>query len=337
MSEEQYGFVQQEVIERLGVLDSFCYQKDALAVAEIEKEVATKISMQLEETESPGEVLFDVTQYLQAFDSHFLLLLWKKNDEQRLYFYSDTKRVRALEFLDYLLPEFGLVRGGAKEASGRIANAILQVQMSEIDVVDPLRYFLRMANSYFCDCDCIMAGEYGVTHQNEIQKMPIYVKKQIPWAFVRSTDVVKTGESIQIKSLENESGLQLVSDENQYIMIGYRGEIYDIKREKFERTYETTEEPLDVFTQMMDILPAAEVVSNGDYVSLEELARLCYPKSGAGIYAKRLERRTKVFPVGEEQEYFLGRPGDYMAVRPDDFCDIYVIESEIFYQTYEEK
>ena len=280
---------------------------------------------------------FDGTQYKETYDCHFLLLLWAENDEKRVYFFSDTKRVRALEFLDYLLPEFGLVRGNATEANGRIASTILQVQMSEIDITDSLHYFLKMSNSYFCDCDCVLAREYGVEHGDEIMNLPIYVKKHIPWAYVRSIDLVKQGENIHIKSLENESGLEIISDEKNYIMIGYRGEVYDIKKEKFERTYETTEEPLDVFVQMMDMLPAAEIQSTGDYVSLEEMARLCYPKSGVGIYAKKLEKRTKVFPVGDGQEYFLGRPGDYMAVRPDDLCDIYIIESEIFYRTYEEK
>ena len=36
-----------------------------------------------------------------------------------------------------------------------------------------------------------------------------------------------------------------------------------------------------------------------------------------------------------EQEYFLGRPGDYLAVRLDDITDIYVIQRDIFAETYE--
>ena len=73
----------------------------------------------------------------------------------------------------------------------------------------------------------------------------------------------------------------------------------------------------------------------GDYISLDELAKLCYPRRGVGIYACELQRRTKVFPASDNGEYFLGRPGDYMAVRLDDFTDIYVIQREIFLQTYE--
>ena len=118
-------------------------------------------------------------------------------------------------------------------------------------------------------------------------------------------------------------------------MIGCRGEIYDIEKEKFENTYDVTDGKLDIFEQMLDFLPEVERESDGVYISLDEMAHLCYPKQGIEIYAKEIEKRTKVFPVMREQEYFLGRPGDYMAIRADDLCDIYIIQGEIFKQTYE--
>lgn len=318
MQEIEFGFEKQQG-ELDGVIRSYRYTEESLVVAEIEK-----------------GALPALTEDKTAWDCQFLLFLWKENEEQCLRFFSDTNKIRALEFLDYLLPEFGLVRGDALVADGRVADAILQVQMSDVDLTESTLYFLKRIWSYFYDCDCIVAEEYGNVCQSEIRSMKMYLKKRIPWAFVRTRDVVREGETICIKSLENESGLEVVSGDDHYIMIGFRGEIYDIKREKFVCTYEATEEPLDVFAQMMDMLPVAEIQSTGNYVDLEEVAHLCYPKNGAGIYAKPLEKRTKVFPKGEGQEYFLGRPGDYLAVRPDDDCDIYVIEREIFSQTYEE-
>ena len=192
-----------------------------------------------------------------------------------------------------------------------------------------------MTDSYFVDCDLVMAAEYGVKMEKSIKEMKRYHKKKIPWAFVRSTDIVADGEKIHIKSLENESGLQLTAHENVFIMIGCRGEIYDIEKEKFENTYDVTDGKLDIFEQMLDFLPEVERESDGAYISLDEMAHLCYPKQGIEIYAKEIEKRTKVFPVMREQEYFLGRPGDYMAIRADDLCDIYIIQGEIFKQTYE--
>ena len=44
-----------------------------------------------------------------------------------------------------------------------------------------------------------------------------------------------------------------------------------------------------------------------------------------------------MFTGNGTQEYYLGRPGYYMAVREEDLTDIYIIQQDIFRQTDEEK
>lgn len=345
MRPENYGFAMVDVAnEQLNIKQCYRYEKDFLVVADIPCNLGEALMNEyVGETGGFGQA--DATDelqakegyndLLQALDCHLLLLVWKSQDEERLLFISDTRRVRALEFVDYLIAEFGLVRGSAECASGQISSAILAVQLSGMDLIDTMEYFMQMIMSYYEDCDWIEAAKYGVVHCDEIARMTKYYKKKIAWAYVKSTDVVPAGEQIRIKSLENESGMLLTANDDTYIMIGCRGEVYDITREKFERTYEATEEALDVFEQMLDFLPAIEKVSDGDYISLDDVASLCYPRRGAGIHASELIFRTKVFPANDSMEYYLGRPGDYMAVRLDDFTDIYVIQREIFLQTYE--
>jgi phosphoglycolate phosphatase len=207
--------------------------------------------------------------------------------------------------------------------------------MSEEDISEVMEFFLKQANSYFADCDEIETEEYGTDHREEICRLPRYVKRKEGWAFVKSLDVAEKGQQIKIKTLENESGMTLRAGEDAYIMIGCRGEVYDMKRQKFEATYEATNQPLDVFEQMLDFIPAVENADTGAYVSLDELAHICYPKQGAGIYARKLTRRTKIYPEGESREYFYGRPGDYMVTRADDFGDSYIVQGDVFEQTYE--
>ena len=74
----------------------------------------------------------------------------------------------------------------------------------------------------------------------------------------------------------------------------------------------------------------------GEYMIIDEYAHICHPKPGAGIKADRLKYRTKVFRNGKP-DYFIGKPGDYLAIRPDDLTDIYIIQSEVFGRTYDEK
>ena len=60
-----------------------------------------------------------------------------------------------------------------------------------------------------------------------------------------------------------------------------------------------------------------------------------------------LEKGAKIMHIGSghalawtvngNDEYYLGNQGDYLAVRLDDSTDIYIIQKEIFWNTYEEK
>ena len=54
------------------------------------------------------------------------------------------------------------------------------------------------------------------------------------------------------------------------------------------------------------------------------------------IFAKPLEKGVKVFTAWDKEKYMLGKPGDYLAVRTDDYHDVYVVEKEIFGKTYTE-
>lgn len=61
----------------------------------------------------------------------------------------------------------------------------------------------------------------------------------------------------------------------------------------------------------------------------------CIAKAGKPIYAKHLTRALKVYTMWDEDNYMYGRPGDYVAVRPDDPTDVYIIMGKMFDITYE--
>lgn len=332
---EHYGFEAQKITEIPGIVRCYVHPSEGIVIAEVTEEVHRSFLEDVIEEQVGEDSVF--AKFRQFMTCHFLLLLWKEQEEDRFLFFSDTRRVRAIEFMDYMISEFGLVKGNASVASGQISSAVWKVQMSGMDMEDTMEYCLERAVAYDAEIHIIEAGEFGVRERAYIETLPQYVKKKIPWAYVRSTDIVPDGERFQIRSLENESGVVLTAHPDIYIMIGCRGEVYDIAREKFERTYESTEAVLDVFEQMLDFLPEAKVLKKEEYVSLDELAHLCYPKQGNAIYAVPLKDRTKVFPANGTGDYYLGRPGDYMAVRKEDVTDIYIIQQDIFRQTYEKK
>ena len=117
----------------------------------------------------------------------------------------------------------------------------------------------------------------------------------MPWAYVKTTDIALEGTKFKMKSLENESSLELVASPDMYIMIGCRGEIYNISSDKFKTTYRETDEKFDIFSQMPDYIPEVQLYENNEYISLDDKAYLCYPKNDKEIYAVPIENRTKVF------------------------------------------
>lgn len=267
----------------------------------------------------------------------FILTIYESADEMHLNFFSKNREIRALEFLDFILPEYSLIKGDAGIANARISLSILRIQMSVMDLQQITDYILHRCNAYFSDCCCIHAVDYVQTHREVLEQMELFQKIKIPWAYVRSTDAVPAGQKFLVKSLENESGITITAAENVYIMIGCRGEVYDIQAEKFYKTYEASEETLNILDQMLDFIPTIETLPEEEYINIDEIAHLCYPKNQFGIYARQLTERTKIFPLNYNQDYFIGRPGDYLAIREDDMQDIYIIQKDIFGQTYEKR
>ncbi|MGN0437039.1 MAG: hypothetical protein ACI4F4_00830 [Lachnospiraceae bacterium] len=332
MDVQKYEFEKLKRMDLIeGIMDAYYSSKNSIMVAWIDDPLVNQLSDASLTDEGPG-----IARILQMhFNCHYLVLTWEVQEEVRMIAFSDEKRVRAYEFLDYIISDFGLVKGNATYAEGKVSSVYLNVQMAQIDLVDIMEYILSMCYSYFETCDWIWAKGYGDKYKQDIMNMDVYQKKKVPWAYVKTVDIAPAGSKLLLRSLENESGIVLTADEDIYIMIGSRGEIYDIKKDKFQSTYDATEEVLDVFGQMLDFLPEVLIIDSGEYVMLDSSAKLCYPKTDAKIYAKEINNRTKIFPVQEEQEYYLGRPGDYMAVRMDDLDDLYIIQADIFCRTYE--
>lgn len=278
----------------------------------------------------------DERTLLDQFACTCLLLIYEEQNQVQLLLVSGSKQIRAVEMLEYMLSEFGLVRGEAGKASGVVSLAILRSQMSDNESVEIVEYFDKIIDEYITNTTCIIAEAYAASNENYIRQLPLYTKKKKKWAMVKSTDIVKAGEAFVIKSLENESGENIVAQEDVYIMIGSRGEVYHITAQKFENTYEVTTENLDIFAEMLDFIPEVQLVETGEFITIDDKACVCYPQRNVRIYATQLQGRTKIFQGSGDGNYFLGRQGDYMAVREDDIQDIYVIQREIFESTYEE-
>ncbi len=240
---------------------------------------------------------------------------------------SCIKEVRASELAEFITEGIGGGGGHIEKAGGFIQPELLDKAYEKYNREKDIASFLdfRMID-YFDDIQIIYPREYEI----DLSGMELYKKKKIPVGFVKAAEIFKPGSMISVRTLEGDMDVEIQDD--TYIMIGIKGEVYPSRKEKFERAYKVLEEPY-VFDG--EYAPIVKDMVEGHNISLIPYARACVSTGENYIYVKELDHRVKIFTEWDADKYMLGRDGDYLAARKDDLHDIYVIERNIFMKTYE--
>ena len=187
-------------------------------------------------------------------------------------------------------------------------------------------YIWKKTKTYFDSYDCI----YADNHRLNISAMSQYKKRAIPLGCALSTDIFPPGTPMIIRTLEGDSDVE--ASEDILLMIGFEGEVYPIKSEKFIKSYNFTNQG---FTKDYSYIPTIKNKITGETVQIISYAKSCIPIGQTIIYAMPVRKGTKVFNAWNPDGYMLGEIGDYIAVRADDHSDIYIIKSDIFAKTYD--
>ena len=239
---------------------------------------------------------------------------------------SCIKEVNASELAAYLAEEIGSGGGHYEKAGGFIS---LKKYEDHYPTLHAEAYFNNRMTQYFDSYDIIYAKDY----EADINTMKLYEKRKLPVGYVKADEMLPVGTPITIRTLEGD--INTVVEEDLYLIIGIKGEVYPNHREKFLRAYAVGEEKYVYDKEHMEYLPTIKDRTNGNDLTLVDYARICVPTGTVRIYVKQLEKGVKVFVEWEKEKYMLGKPGDYLAVRSDDLHDVYIIEQDIFSKTYD--
>ncbi len=147
---------------------------------------------------------------------------------------------------------------------------------------------------------------------------------------MKASEAFQVGTKITIRTLEGD--LETPVTEDMYILIGMGGEVRLTAEENFQKSNKVLDEPY-VFEG--EYKPTVKTSFDGKNVSLIPYAKTCMARGGVEIYIKPLDHRVKVFTEWDEENYMLGRAGDYLAVRKDDLHNVYVIAGDTFERMYE--
>lgn len=238
---------------------------------------------------------------------------------------SCVKEAKANEFTEYIVDGVGNGGGHLIKSGGFIAKEKLE-EFMEYTPENIRRFLEDRVSKYFDETDIIYAGKYTA----EISSMKPANKKQFKLGYVEVKDLGIQGNKAEVRTLEGDIEIKVEPD--TYIMIGIEGEIYPINKTKFERGYSYIDEP---YIYEFDYEPALKEVSTGRSVSIIPKAHSCLSTGKARIFVKELDRRVKIFTSWDPEKYYLGKPGDFMAVREDDPSDVYIIARDIFFKSYD--
>lgn len=246
---------------------------------------------------------------------------------------SDT--ARADEVAGYLSDSVGAGGGQQNKAGGfisaylfqeeRIRNEAEKEKNDKESKDDYYKFLRKRLNQYFAEYQVIRSEEY----QPQLDLMGRYEKKKIKLGVVRTVDFLKEGTPILIRTLEGD--MECVSAEDLFIMIGIDGEVYPIRQEKFKHSYEFTDGKPEYDSEYEPVIH--NMITDEEY-HLTPYMKTCRAKGISYIYAKQLRQPVKIFTQWDQSKYLKGSKGDYLAVRGDDFNDVYIIEKSVFLRSY---
>ena len=245
---------------------------------------------------------------------------------------SCVPETRADELAAFLSARIGSGGGHTEKAGGLLKNELIKKVYPEFIEIDDdsAKYSIsniikdRM-NDYFENSEIIYAKKAKLDTAN----MTKYVKSPLVVGYVRPQKHVPSGNMAIVRTLKGDVNVEI--KDNTVLIIGIGGEVTAISEEKFESAYTTTGKK---FKLNLDYTPTIKDADNGKIYPLVPDAKGCISTGEMNVYAKKLEKTTKLFPYWESETYMVGKKGDYIAVSVDDPHDIFIVEKSLFRKTY---
>ena len=240
---------------------------------------------------------------------------------------SCVKEVHADELAAYLAEGIGGGGGHILKAGGTIRPEKLEKLAypgeDMISLTD--RILEERLESYFSLYEVLYARDTTLS----LEGLQRYEKLPQEVGCVKLSEVFPAGTRVEIRTLEGDVDVTIEPD--LYLMIGIEGEIYPIREEKLRTSYTFTGKP---YSRVFDYDPSITDLATHERKTVMEHAMGVISSGGTRILAKPLHRYVKLFTSWDEEKYYSGNPGDFIACREEDPHDIYIIRRRLFDSLY---
>ncbi len=238
---------------------------------------------------------------------------------------SCVSEVAANDLAKYLTEDIGNGGGHNDKAGGFISVRSFEKVYRNLGIET---YFFDRMSQYYENYDVIHARN-GIGDKKDFV---MYSKKPIERGYIRTTDLADEGETCKLRTLEGDVIVNISKD--IYIMIGSQGEAYPIERTVFEKKYSIYPED---YKRVFEYAPILRNLHANEEYFLMDYAKKCVCREDTRVFAKRLEKSTKVFTKWDYEGYMLGNVGDFICYPEDDDKDIYIVNKNLFDEIYERK
>lgn len=270
-----------------------------------------------------------INDFLLQVDEMKSSVVFNENSEgYKISVRSCVQEINASELAGFLTEGIGSGGGHYEKAGGFISKKKYhKIYGDKL----PETYLRERMVAYQQSFELIHAKDY----EADLSQFKSYEKIPVPIGYVKASEVVPEGTPIIVRTMEGDTDVFRVTGED-YIMIGVDGEVYPIKETKFKNSYEESDREYCFERDVVDAqyVPNIRNCLTGENTPITAYARTCIPTGMVSIYAKPVETNVKVFTLWGK--YYLGKKGDYLAVRSDDIHDVYLINKKIFAKTYKE-
>ncbi len=236
---------------------------------------------------------------------------------------SCTMSVAANDLASFITANVGNGGGHVTKAGGFISSYSLEKMYPNISVED----YMRLKFDEYYD-------GYNVVSFTEVPDLSTfkrYRKKAASYGYVVSTELFPEGTECKLRTIEGD--VMVTCKEDIYLMIGYLGEVYPIEKQAFDKKYSISG---NGYSKEFEYPPTVINLSEGKPYALMPKARECIAGAGAVIYAKPLEKFTKVITRWDYEGYMSGNKNDMICYTDGDDRDVYIAQRDIFDATYEE-
>ncbi len=238
---------------------------------------------------------------------------------------SCSLEVAANELASFLTMGIGNGGGHIDKAGAFISRESFNREFSGQSIES---YFYSKMEEYFDDYEVVRFSD-EVKSKEELKW---YQKKSGLYGYVKSTDLFAENTECKIRTLEGD--VRVLCADDIYIMIGYFGETYPIKKNVFETKYYVKE---GKFEKDFEYPPTVINMESNEAIDLMPYVRLCVSQPGACILARPIHKHTKVFSRWDYETYMNGEKGDMLCYSAADTQDVYVVKKDIFAVLYEQK